>query len=121
MEHTWIMRTDGLVLYHDGDDIGVSSDLIAGLFSAINIIASQMDESGISAMEIGQKKLAIRKVHGLLFIMLHDKHVKEKRLAARLGLIESTFFDMYPPALLSAWRGNLTQFAQFGAAIALIP
>jgi hypothetical protein len=121
MEHVWIMRADGIVLYHDGDDIGVSSDLIAGLFSAINIIASQMDESGISAMEIGQNKLSIRKAHDMLFIMLHDKHLKEKKLAARLGLIEGTFFDLYPPAFLSEWRGNLTQFARFGEAIAVMP
>lgn len=121
MEHVWIMRADGIVLYHKGDEIGVSTDLIAGLFSAINILASQMDENGISAMELGQNKLAIRKSNGLLFIMLHDKHLKDKKVAARLDLIEGTFFDLYPPAFLSAWNGNLTQFARFAQAIAVMP
>ncbi|MBN2150318.1 MAG: hypothetical protein JW839_02615 [Candidatus Lokiarchaeota archaeon] len=121
MEHVWIMRADGIVLYHDGDELGVSSDLVAGLFSAINIMASQVDESGISAMELGQNKLSIRKAHGVFFIMLHDKRLKEKKLAARLGLIESTFFGLYPPASLSEWKGNLDHFARFGNAIAVMP
>jgi hypothetical protein len=121
MEHVWIMRVDGLVLYHKGDEIGISSDLIAGLFSAINIMASQMDESGISAMEIGQSKLTIRKANDLLFIMLHDKHLKEKKIIGRMDFIEDTFFALYPPAFLSTWKGNLTQFAQFSTAIASIP
>jgi hypothetical protein len=121
MEHVWIMRVDGIVLYHKGDDLGISSDLIAGLFSAINILASQMDESGISAMEIGQNKLTIRKAHDMLFIMLHDKHLKEKKTAARIELIESLFFDRFPPAFLSTWRGNLTEFTQFGQAITAMP
>ncbi len=120
MEHFWIMRADGLVLWHKGDEIGVSADLIAGLFSAINIMASQMDESGISAMELGQNKIAIRKSNGLLFIMLHDKHMKEKKVAARLDLIESTFFDLCPPASLSVWNGNLNYFARFAQAIAVM-
>jgi hypothetical protein len=117
MEHFWIMRADGIDLYHDGDELRISSDLIAGFLSAINTIASQMDESGISAIEIGQNMLSIRKAHGLLFIMLHDKRLKEKKVAARLGLIEATFFGLYPPSFLSEWRGNLAQFAQFGQAI----
>ena len=121
MEHVWIIRTDGIVMYHEGDKLGVSSDLLGGLFSAINTIASQMDDIGISAMVIGENKLSIRRAHGLLFIMLHDKRLKEKKVAARLGLIESTFFSLYPPASLSEWRGDLARFAQFGQAIAAMP
>jgi hypothetical protein len=114
------MRYDGIVLFHKGDEIGVSSDLIAGLFSAINIMASQMDESGISAMELGQNKIAIHKSNGLLFIMLHDKTLKEKKVAARLDFLENTFFDLYPPAFLSEWKGNLAHFARFDQAIAVM-
>ncbi|NMC06170.1 MAG: hypothetical protein GYA24_13225 [Candidatus Lokiarchaeota archaeon] len=122
MEHVWIMRADGLVLFHDGDKVGnVSSDLIAGLFSAINILATQMDENGISAMEIGPKRLAIRKANGILFIMLHDQKCKEKKISARMDLIERMFFDLYPPVFLSTWRGNLDAFAQLGAAISAVP
>nr|MDO8085881.1 roadblock/LC7 domain-containing protein [Candidatus Sigynarchaeum springense] len=121
MEHVWIIRTDGIVLYHDGDELNVSSDLIAGLFSAINTLASQMDENGISAMVIGQSKLSIRRAHGILFVMLHDNHLKEKKVAARLAFIEGTFFSLYPPASLAEWRGNLAHFAQLGQVIAAMP
>ncbi|MEX2684536.1 MAG: hypothetical protein Q6373_023400 [Candidatus Sigynarchaeota archaeon] len=121
MEHVWIIRSDGIVLYHKGDELGISSDLLAGLFSAINTLASQMDESGINAMVIGQSKLSIRRAHGVLFVMLHDNRLKEKKVISRLAFIESAFFSLYPPASLAEWRGNLAHFAHFGQAIAAMP
>ena len=122
MEHVWIMKTDGIVLFHKGSDTDekINCDLIAGFISAMNVLASQMDERGLSEIEFGQGMMSIAKVHDVLFIIQHDKHVKHKKIASRLDQMASVFFSLYPPQMLSTWRGNLSLFSPLNEAIAVI-
>lgn len=120
MENIWIMRTDGIVLYHKGTDEKINSDLMAGFFSAINTLASQVDESGLREIEFGQQSMLISKVNDLLFIILHDKHVKAKKISRKLQQIVAVFFGLYSPEKIASWRGNLAEFAQLEGAIAVI-
>ena len=120
MEHVWIMKTDGIVLFHKGTEEKINCDLFAGFISAINVLASQMDERGLSEIEFGYQRLTISKVHDVLFIMLHDKQIKQKKIEVRLSQIAAVFFGLYPPQMLTTWRGNLSMFTPLNDAIAVI-
>ena len=120
MEHVWIMKTDGIVLFHKGSADGFDCDLIAGFLSAVNIFASQIDENGLKEIELGNRAIAISKVHDLFFIIMHEKKVKAKKIAEKLKQMVAVFFDLYPQEKLNAWRGNLSEFSQLTTAFAII-
>jgi hypothetical protein len=120
MEHVWIMRTDGIVLFHKGPSDGFDCDLIAGFLSAVNVFASQIDESGLKEIELGNQAIAISKVHDLFFMIMHEKKVKAKKIAERLARMVAVFFELYPQEKLNAWRGNLSEFTPLNTAFAVI-
>ncbi|HME53960.1 MAG TPA: hypothetical protein VKM55_17170 [Candidatus Lokiarchaeia archaeon] len=119
MEQLWIMKTDGIVLFHKGTS-EINSDLVGGFISAINTLASQMDENGLREIEFSQQCMLISKVNDVLFIILHDKHVKSKKVSQKLKQIIAVFSGLYPPSKIASWKGNLAEFAQLESAIAVI-
>jgi hypothetical protein len=112
----WIMRPDGIVLYHytdNEDDNVVQCDLFGGFISAINTIASQLDNSGIKSISIGSKQITIVKHDDLLFIAMHSTKDRPKEIAQGLDRMAVYFCKLYPAQVLQEWRGNLHQFDGF--------
>src|SRR5271157_3921217 len=107
----WIMRPDGIVLYHQSDENeAIASDLFGGFISAIDSIASKLDSNGLSNIAFGSKSLTILKRNGLLFMAMHPASEKHKEIAQGLDRMASYFCELYPAQVIQEWRGNLNQF-----------
>ena len=115
----WILSEHGLVLYHACKDGSIDAHLFAGFLSAANTIAMQLDDDGLGGIELGTTRITISRSRGLLFIGLHDKRVKEKRVAADMRAVTGKFFSMYPPAVIDGWNGNARAFAAFDQVAAI--
>jgi hypothetical protein len=107
----WVTR-DGLVLFEQ-HVMGVDTDMMGSLFSAIDSIASLIDSNGISSMEIGKKKLSIHKRSGVTFIVASSVKDKKKSIDQYVNTVADLFFEAYPAKFVASWDGDCAAFHGF--------
>lgn len=120
IRNVWIMKYDGTVLFHQGDEGKVNGFLVAGFISAVNVLASQIDDTGINKITFGHEKISMLKQDDLIFMVLHSKKMKVNRIEKILDNIASIFTSAYSSETIRNWAGNVLQFAQFGELISVL-
>lgn len=121
MNGVWILTESGMVLYHACKDGKIDAHLFAGFLSAVNTIAMHLDDDGIGSMELGSSRLSIIKDGGVMFVGLHDRKVKEKRVAAEMQALARSFLSTYPVEAITSWNGSAAVFAGFGKVVGIAP
>lgn len=91
----------------------LDAQLFGGLMSALNALASQMSESGLSNFDLGEKKYTILKEKDLYFVANYDRKIPSKKASKELSGIVIKFFDNYSEDVINAWNGDMSAFSAF--------
>ena len=110
----WILTDSGMVLYHACKDGRIDPHLFAGFLSAANTIATHLADDGLGSMELGSTRITIVRANGVMFVGLHDRKVKEKRVASEMRDLSAAFLATYTAEAIESWNGNAAAFSGFG-------
>jgi len=112
LEDLWIMK-DSLVVFKKVSNEKINDQLFGGFMSAIESISRTLDKSGISNLQIGDKKFYFIKRENFMFIGNSIKIVKEKDILQELNLIANKFFSLYPIEKFENWNGDISLLTDF--------
>jgi hypothetical protein len=113
----WICATSGTVLYHRVFDKKLDVQLFGGFMSALDSFATQLNNQGLSAFELGNKKFYFVRRKDLTFIANCDNQVKPKKAIEELEHIASHFTQTYSEEFFKNWMGNVDVFEKFSTVI----
>ncbi len=98
-------------------------DLMSGFLGAIDSFAKEISKSGIETLELGESRLIFMRVplqaenaknpSNLKIISIAEKQEDNKKISALLERIKDAFFEIYSPADITQWDGNLIRFSPF--------
>jgi hypothetical protein len=86
--------------------------MFAGMLSAMNTFASQIDDDGLSSFEIGEKKFISIKQDKLNFVANFSNKVNAKKAQKELRFVADQFLKKYLVDLIS-WVGETSIFDNF--------
>jgi hypothetical protein len=109
----WILTDTGLVIYERVKNPQVDAQLFGGLFSALEIMAKQIDQAGISSLSIGNMTIHLKQKNRLIFIATFYAKLKSKEINQAMESIINDFILMFPPSFFQNWKGNLNLFEKF--------
>ncbi|MHA1340909.1 MAG: hypothetical protein ACTSRZ_13065 [Promethearchaeota archaeon] len=112
LQDIWIMR-ESLVIFKRVFNEKLDAQLFGGFMAALQTFAQELDKTGLSNFEIGNKRFYILKRDDFIFIANANKKIKEKDIIKELELVADKFFKKYPKELLENWNGDLTFFKNF--------
>lgn len=113
IQDIWIINDAGAVLYQRVFGKDLEEQLIGALFSALNLLAEELETGGLSNFELKDIKYFIIKKHGISFIVNSSKKTKEKKVKEELNRIVNKFFNLYSKEILNNWDNDLNLFAGF--------
>ncbi len=98
-------------------------DLMSGFLGAIDSFAKELSKSGIETLELGESRLIFMRVPlktenpsetpHLKIISIVSKQEDNKKIGALLERIKDAFFEIYSPADVTQWDGNVLRFSPF--------
>ncbi len=123
IEEFWIINGSGIPLFHinvksggidDSIEAITKSTLFAGVWTAINSVAQQLNGDSISSLHLGTQTLTLKKSDSfnLIFMVNAPRDVKDKQVSKALARLMESFIDKYSSALTN-WNGNVEQFRSF--------
>ncbi|MFX1365748.1 MAG: hypothetical protein ACFFCE_03145 [Promethearchaeota archaeon] len=113
IQDIWIINEAGAVLYQRVFGKYIEEQLIGALFSALNLLAEELETGGLSNFELKNIKYFIIKKYGISFIVNSSKKTKEKKVKEELNRIVNKFFNLYSKEILNNWDNDLNLFADF--------
>ena len=113
IQDIWIISEAGAVLYHRVFDKNVDEQLIGALMSALNLLAEELEQEGLSSFEIKEKKYFITKQNQISFIVNSSKKSKEKKVKEELRSIATKFSKLYPKEFFNNWDNDISIFDDF--------
>ncbi|MBY8989055.1 MAG: hypothetical protein KGD61_11425, partial [Candidatus Lokiarchaeota archaeon] len=113
----WILTSGGIVIYdrvldNQVFDAKLKTQLFGALMSALNALAEQLAEGGLTNFEMNTKRFVIKKRNDFLFIACDSKTVKEKRIVYQLNLITESFFEKFGDISVN-WDKDLNVYSDF--------
>ncbi len=123
IEEFWIINGSGVPLFHFDTKIGgkedsieavVKSTLFAGMWTAINVVAQQINGDSINSLHLGSRTLTLKKSEkfNLIFLANAPRNEKDKKIEKILAKLMQAFLDVYSGVLIG-WNGNIEQFNRF--------
>ncbi len=123
IEEIWVINAAGIPLFHvdirlSGLDESVEdlmkSALFAGVWTAINSVAQQLNGNSISSLHLGTRTITLKKSDSfnLIFMANAPRDVNDKVVSKVLARLMESFIDKYSRAL-KEWNGNVEQFRSF--------
>jgi hypothetical protein len=123
IEEFWIINAAGVPLFYQSTRSEVKDDsiesitkstLFAGMWSAINSFAQQIDGTSISGIQLGKHSLKLKKSESfnLIFMVKAPIDVKDKQVNKVLDKLVESFLANYSNALTN-WNGDIEQFNAF--------
>ena len=113
IQDIWILKSEGVVLFKRVFNEKMDAQLFGGFMSALNALAGQLDKSGLSNFELGDKKYAIIKNSDLVFIANFNKNSKPKKAEEELKEVVNKFFNTFQFDEITSWKGDLSYFERF--------
>ncbi len=96
---------------------------MSGFLGAIDSFAKEISKSGIETLELGESRLLFMRVPlktenemettNLKIISIVSKQEDNKKIGAILERIKDAFFEIYTPADITKWDGNVLRFSPF--------
>jgi hypothetical protein len=123
IEEFWIINAAGVPLFYQSTKSGAKDDsleaitkstLFAGMWSAINSFAQQIDGTSISSIHLGTNTLTLKKSESfnLIFTVKAPRDVKDKQVNKILAKLMESFLENYS-TILPSWTGNIGDFSSF--------
>ncbi len=112
IQELWILTDSGTVLFSRVFNDVVNKELFGGFITALNYMAEELNEGGLSNFESQKAKFTILKKEGILFVTNSPKKVKEKKIMSALGEIADQFITKYSE-ILKNWDQNTDHFHGF--------
>ena len=117
LQDMWIITQNGQVLFKRVFQEMLDAQLFGGLMSALNALASQMSESGLSNFDLGEKRYTILKKQDLFFVANYARKIQPKKASKELEGIMEKFFSNYTVDAIKGWNGDLSTFSKFESEI----
>jgi len=112
LEDLWIMK-ESLVIFKRVSSEKINEQLFGGFMSAIESISETLDTSGISNLQIGNKKFYFLKRKNFMFIGNSNESIKEKEILKELNIIANKFFNLFPMEKFENWNGDINSLLEF--------
>ena len=112
IQELWILTDAGTVLFSRVFNELKNKELFGGFITALNYMAEELDEGGLSNFESKKAKFTILKRENVLFVTNSPKKVKDKKIIKALESVASLFFTEYRE-ILKTWDQNTDHFLGF--------
>ncbi|MHA1793744.1 MAG: hypothetical protein ACTSVI_13965 [Promethearchaeota archaeon] len=114
LQDIYIISEDGRVMFRRVYDEKVDAQLFGGFMSALNTLATQFNEDGLSEFNLGKNKYLVIKRNDIFFIANYNNKMNIKKAKQELENVIKIFFENYLVDLVAGWDGDLTKFKGFG-------
>ncbi|MHA1891265.1 MAG: hypothetical protein ACTSYS_09770 [Promethearchaeota archaeon] len=114
LQDIYIISEDGRVMFRRVYDEKVDAQLFGGFMSALNTLATQFNEDGLSEFNLGKNKYLVIKRNDIFFIANYNNKMNIKKAKQELENVIKIFFENYLVDLVAGWDGDLTKFEGFG-------
>jgi hypothetical protein len=109
----WIISEGGIVVFSRVYDKTLDEQLFGGLLTALNSLAEEIAQEGISNFELSEMRFTILKKAQFIFIANSDKKIKPKRVLQELRAVIEKFFASYSQEIIDNWDNDVSIFSDF--------
>lgn len=113
----YILKTDGTVMFKRVFKEKMDAQLFGGFLSALETFASQMNDSGLSSFDLGDKRYIVIRHDDMYFVANYNKKIKQKKAEQELRSVMHHFTETYLVELAAGWNGDTSTFQGFEEAI----
>ena len=113
IEDFMILSPGGIVIFEHVINQDINIDLTGAVLTALNMLAEDLSEGGISKFTIREKQFVFIKKHGYLFVTRTSINYFIDGVREQLSTLAEKFFELYPLDFLHEWSGDLSLFLTF--------
>ena len=113
IQDLWVINEGGITIFQKIHNISIGDQLFGMLMNALDTIAHEMSDEGISGFSMNKLQFHFLRKNDLTFVASSLTKTNEKKVLRELQYVMNIFFEKYPRDDLSNWDGDLTVFSEF--------